>query len=589
MSLDALKDSLRVSHLRCRHNVTDDPARQFDLCILILCIVCKPAHSRRLDGIVQVHQHIQPLGAFHAHCTIHTRLLRCSFPQCLCTVAGAVHSAVVVDHAFVLLCRVAVPHAFGLPQGHAVPARFGHCFTPAAVCFHQFCLCLSASVHGIFQLVQFRVFVPQLTVAVNCPVQNFSCQRFGQRIGFFHVRTVGFQVVHQYLGLPRKLGPVRLAAVRLCPAAGQSFNGRPAHLHTPCQPKELTQGVQCCSLVRNGAACHLLVVPFCIPVGLLCQLIAELCKVAFLCQFTGLVIFPDLPHYAVSIHTSAVFLAGCHPTVCCGDVQCELPFLAAQLLHHSPDLFQLLRGGCCVCREIHSRCFSHHAHIAVQQKFVQRFRSIFHLCRTEHAHDFPVIGISGSVILGKVQHLAVRQNVPGSSEVLCRAKPFFCQYAAVFCLSAVGFGLGIIYRLFYFAFSCVLLLHPGTGPFDPAVQHSALVFQLRHTGIVVFALCKIILVFFAVPVGFCFCRKNPQCLLLRLDLFHGVASQPGTAFFLQLPPLLVQLLLFVAQLRQLVCLAQLIPYVFLQRPVISLVFSGFLCYTLVRDLRPVVP
>ena len=143
----------------------------------------------------------------------------------------------------------------------------------------------------------------------------------------------------------------------------------------------------------------------------------------------------------------------------------------------------------------------------------------------------------------------------------------------------MGFGLGIIYRLFCFAFFCVLLLHPGTGLFDPAVQHSALVFQLRHTGIVVFALCKIILVFFAVPVGFCFCRKNPQCLLLRLDLFHGVTSQPGTAFFLQLPPLLVQPLLFVAQLPQLVCLAQLIPYVFLQRPVISLVFGGFLCYT----------
>ena len=522
--LDPLENGLRIGHLRRVQDVSDHPACQLHLHVLIFRIVRKPAHCHRLDGIVQVHQYTQPLRAFHAPGTIHARLLCGGFPQRLCTVTDTTHRPVIVDHAFILFRRVSILHAVRLPQAHAVLSRLGYSFTPAAVGLHQLCLCLPRLVHGVFQLVQFRVFVPQFAIAVGRPVQHLARQRLGQRFRLVHVRTVGFQVLHQYLSLPRKFRPVHLAAVCLCPAACQPFNGRPAHLHAPCQPKELAQGVQRCSLVRNGAAGRLLIIPFCIPVGLLCQLIAELCKVAFLYQFTGLVIFPDLPHYAVSIHTSAVFLAGCHPTVCCGDVQCELPFLAAQLLHHSPDLFQLLRGGCCVCREIHSRCFSHHAHIAVQQKFVQRFRSIFHLCRTEHAHDLPVIGISGLVILGKVQHLAVRQNVPGSSEVLCRAKPFFCQYAAVFCLSAVGFGLGIIYRLFCFAFFCVLLLHPGTGLFDPAVQHSALVFQLRHTGIVVFALCKIILVFFAVPVGFCFCRKNPQCLLFCLDLFHGVAS-----------------------------------------------------------------
>ena len=430
--------------------------------------------------------------------------------------------------------------------------------------------------------MQLRVLVPQFAVAVGRPVQNFARQRFAQRLALFHVRAIGLQVLHQHFGLSGKLCPVHLAAVGLCPAAGQPFNVALAHLHAPCQPKELAQRVQRCRLVRNGPARRLLVVLLCVPAGLLRQLIVELRKAAFLCQLSGPVIVPDFPHYAVGVHAAAVLLAGCHPAVRGGDVQRELPARAAQFLRHSPDLFQLLRSGCHVCRKVDARPFRHHAHVAVQQKFIQRFGAGLHFCRAEHVHDCPVVGVPGAVILGKVQHLAIRQDVPCPVEVLGRAELLLCQRTAVFCLAAVGFSLCIIRRLFCFAFCRSLLLHPGTGRFDPVVQRGALVIQLRHPGIVVLALCKVALVFFAVPVGFRFCRKDAQCFLLRFDCLHCIAFQPGTAFFLQGPPLLVQLLLFIAQLRQLVCLAQLIPHIFLQRPVISLVFGGFLCYTCVR-------
>ena len=276
MLLDALKDGLRVGHLRRVQNIPDDPARQLHLGVLILGVVCKPALRRRLDGVVQVHQHAQPFGAFHAHCTVHSGLLRRCLPQRLRAVAGAAHGPVVVDHAVILLHGVAVPHAFGLPQAHAVLPGFSHRCAPTAVCLHQFCLCLSRLVHGVFQLVQFRVLVPQFAVAVGRPVQNFACQRFCQRLALLHVRAVRLQVLHQHFGLPCKLCPVHPAAVGLCPAAGQPFNVALAHLHAPCQPKELAQRVQRCRLVRNGAACHLLVIPFCIPVGLLCQLEAHI-------------------------------------------------------------------------------------------------------------------------------------------------------------------------------------------------------------------------------------------------------------------------------------------------------------------------
>ena len=276
MLLDPLENGLRIGHPRRVQDVSDHPACQLHLRVLIFRIVCKPAHSRRLDGIVQVHQYTQPLGAFHAPGTIHARLLCGGFPQRLCTVTDTTHRPVIVDHAFILFRRVSILHAVRLPQAHAVLSRLGYSFTPAAVGLHQLCLCLPRLVHGVFQLVQFRVFVPQFAVAVGRPVQHFARQRLGQRFRLVHIRTVGFQVLHQYLSLPRKFRPVHLAAVGLCPAACQPFNGRPAHLHAPCQPKELAQGVQRCSLVRNGAAGRLLVIPFCIPVGLLCQLEAHI-------------------------------------------------------------------------------------------------------------------------------------------------------------------------------------------------------------------------------------------------------------------------------------------------------------------------
>ena len=267
--LDALKNSLGIGQLGQLHDVPDDPARQLHAGILILGLIRKAAHGLRLDGVVQVHQHVQPLGALEALTARHTGLLCGLLPQRLGSVGHAAHGAVIVHKALILLRRVAVPHAFGLPQGHAVAPCLGHRLAPAAVPLHKLGLRLSIPVHGVLQLVQLRVLVPQFAVPVGCPVLDLPRQRLGQRFGLVHVRAVGFQVVHQHFGLLRQLRPVGLAAVGFQPAPGQLVHRAPAHVHAPCQPKKLAQGVQRRRLLRDHPACLLLLVSLRVPVCLL--------------------------------------------------------------------------------------------------------------------------------------------------------------------------------------------------------------------------------------------------------------------------------------------------------------------------------
>ena len=531
---------------------------------------------------MQIHQHVQPLGALHAHDTLHTGLLGRRFPQRPRTVLDAAHGPGVVHNALVLLRRVSVPHAVGLPQGHTVAAGLGHRRAPVAVPLHQLRLGLAGLVHGVLQPVQLRVFVPQLTVAVGRPVQHLARQRLGQRLGLCHVRAVRFQVVHQHPGLVGQLCPVGPAGVGFRPPRRQPVQAVLAHLHASRHPKELAQGVQCRRRVRNIPARLPLVVLLCLPAGLLRQLETELCKAAFLRQLSGLVILPDLPHHLVRIHTPAVFLAGGNPAVCCGDVQRELPALAAQLLGHFPDLFQLLRRGGRVRRNVHARCLGHHTHIAVQQKLIQRFRAVLHFRRAEHLQNFPVVGVPAAVILGKVQHLAVRQNVPCPPELFRHAELFLCQHPPVLCVAAVLFGLGIIGTLCVLGLGVLPLLQTLIGCFHLLRQGTVPLFQRGQSAVVLLALCKVVLVFCAVPVGLALCRKNAQRLFLCLDLLHFGTVQPRTAFFLQGTALLGQLLLFGAQLCQLILLRQLIAHIFLHSCIVFLAFDRGLCYSSVR-------
>ena len=344
VSLDAFKNSFGVRHFRHVQDITDHLACQLHPGILVFGVVRKLALCHRSDGVVQVHQHIQPFRAFHAGTACHAGLSGSRLPQSPGAVPCPICGPCVVHIAFVQLRRVSIPHAVGLSQGYTMLPCLGHRCTPAAVCLHQFRFRTAVFVHGVRQFVQFRVFVPKFTAALHRTVQHLACQRFGQCLCFFHVRAVCRQVLRQHFCFPGQLCPVHSAAVGLRPAACQPLNGRPAHLHATGQAKELAQSVQRRSLVRNGVAGLPLGVPLCIPVRLFCQLVAEPRKVAFLCQLAGTVIISYFPHYAVSIYPPAVFLACSHPAVRCRDIQRELSACAAKVLRHPPDLFQLLRG-----------------------------------------------------------------------------------------------------------------------------------------------------------------------------------------------------------------------------------------------------
>ena len=534
---------------------------------------------------MQVHQHVQPFGAFHAQCPRHTGLLRRCLPQRPCAVAHTARRPGVIDDAFILFRRVSVPHAVGLPQRHAVASCLCHCLAPAAVPLHKLVLRLSGLVHGVFQLVQLRVLVPQLRIAVGRPVLDLARQRFGQRFGLVHVRSVGLQVVHQHFGLLRQLRPVGLAAVGLQPAPGQLVHRAAAHIHAPCQPKELAQRVQRRRLLRDHPACLLLLVPLRVPLRLLGQLITELCKFAFLCQLPGPVIFPDLAHHFVRVHTPAVRFACRHTSVRCGNVQNELPAFPAQFVHHLPDLFHLLCGRFRVCRKVDARSLCHHAHVSVQQKLVQRFRAGLYFCRAEHFPDRPMVRVPCPLTLRKVQHLAVRQNVPCLFKVLGHAEPLFCQLPAVLCFPAVFFRFRIIGQLPVVRLCVRPCLQPFSCFSHPVAQCRTLFFQLCQTAVVVLALCNVTLVFLALAVRLCFCRKIPQRFLLRFNSFHFCAFQPCRALFLQRFLLFAQRLLLGAQLFHLVRFCDLHPHIFLYRCVI-------LCYSSIRryflDIRKVV-
>ena len=582
MPLDALKNGLCVRQLRQLHDIPDDPARQLHAGVLVLGLVRKAAHGLRLDGVVQVHQHVQPLGALEAQTARHTGLLCGLLPQRLGSIGHAAHGAVIVHKALILLRRVAVPHAFRLPQGHAVAPCLGHRLAPASVPLHKLGLRLPALVHGVLQLVQLRVLVPQFAVAVHCPVLDLPCQRLGQRFGLVHVRAVRLQVVHQHFGLLRQLCPVRLAAVGLQPAPGQLVHRAPAHVHALCQPKKLAQCVQRRRLLRDHPAGLLLLVPLRVPARLFCQLVAESCQLAFLCQLPGPVIVPDFPHHFVCVHAPAVFLACRHAPVCCRKIQRELPALTAQLFHHVPDLFQLLCSRFRVCRKVNARCFCHHAHIAVQQKLVQCFRAGLYFRRAEHLQNFPVVGVPATVILGKVQHLAVRQNVPCPPEFFRHAELLLRQHPPVLRIAAVRFGSGIVGVLCILGLGVLPLLQTLIGCFHLLRQGAVPLFQRGQAAVVLLALCKVVLVFCAVPVGLALCGKNAQRLFLCLDPLHFGTVQPCTAFFLQGTALLGQLLLFGAQLCQLILLRQLIAHIFLHSCIVFLAFGRGLCYSSVR-------
>ena len=152
-----------------------------------------------------------------------------------------------------------------------MPPCLGHRLAPAAVPAHQLRLRRAGLVHRVLQLVQLRVFVPQLAVAVGRPVQHLARQRFRQRLRLAHVRALSLQVLHQHLRLVCQLRPISPAAVGAGPPHRQPLHAVPAYLHTPGQSKELSQRVQCRCLVRNGSAGLPLVAALCLPVCLLRQ------------------------------------------------------------------------------------------------------------------------------------------------------------------------------------------------------------------------------------------------------------------------------------------------------------------------------
>ena len=112
---DALEDCLRIGHLLVAHDVADHPARQLHLGVLVFGSVCKPAHHPRLDGVVYVHQHVEPLRALHAGCACHACLLCRRAEEGRSALLHAAHGPGVVHDGLVLLRRVAVPVSLCLP------------------------------------------------------------------------------------------------------------------------------------------------------------------------------------------------------------------------------------------------------------------------------------------------------------------------------------------------------------------------------------------------------------------------------------------------------------------------------------------
>ena len=260
-ALEPVKDGLCIGHLRHVQDITQHPVGQLHFGILVLGSICKAAHHPGLDGIVHVHQHIQPLGALHAGRAVHACRLGRAPEQGRCPFLGAAHGPGVVDDGFIHFRRVAVPHTLCLPQLHAVLPGLRHRFTPRPVPFHQLRLGLAVLVHRVAQVVVFRVLVPQLGVPVGGPAQYFIRNGLRQRAGLAHAGPVRRHVLHQRPGLSGNLRPVGPAAVGLCPPHRQPVNGILADPHTVGHTHHLGQRFHRRAVVRNG--------PACLPLGVL--------------------------------------------------------------------------------------------------------------------------------------------------------------------------------------------------------------------------------------------------------------------------------------------------------------------------------
>ena len=260
-ALEPIKDGLCIGHLRHVQDITQHPVGQLHFGILVLGSICKAAHHPGLDGIVHVHQHIQPLGALHAGRAVHACLLGRAPEQGRCPFLGAAHGPGVVDDGFIHFRRVAVPHAFCLPQLHAVLPGLRHRFAPRPVPLHQLRLGRAVLVHRVAQVVVFRVLVPQLGIPVGGPTQNLIRNGLRQRAGLAHAGPVRRHVLHQRPGLSGNLRPVGPAAVGLCPPHRQPVNGILADPHTVGHTHHLGQRLHRRAVVRNG--------PACLPLGVL--------------------------------------------------------------------------------------------------------------------------------------------------------------------------------------------------------------------------------------------------------------------------------------------------------------------------------
>ena len=251
------------------HDVADHPARQLHLGVLVFGHVRKPAHHLGLDGVVYVHQHVEPFRALHAGCARHARFL-CRRAEERCrALLHAAHGPGVVHNGLVLFRRVAVPVSLRLPQLHAVAPGLGYRLCPISVPLHKLRLGFAVLVYRVGQVMQVGVFVPQLRVPVGRLVQHFACQRLGQSLRLGHVRSLRAQILHQRPRLVCQLRPVGPATVGLGPSDGKALESSVREPGVLRQAEELVQGVKGRCLLRQYPACLPLLVLLRLPVGLL--------------------------------------------------------------------------------------------------------------------------------------------------------------------------------------------------------------------------------------------------------------------------------------------------------------------------------
>ena len=251
------------------HDVADHPARQLHLGVLVFGHVRKPAHHLGLDGVVYVHQHVEPFRALHAGCARHARFLCRRAEECRRTLLHAAHGPGVVHDGLVLFRRVAVPVSLRLPQLHAVAPGLGYRLCPISVPLYKLRLGFAVLVYRVGQVMQVGVLVPQLRVPVGGLVQYLARQRLGQSLRLGHVRALRAQILHQRPRLVCQLRPVGPAAVGLRPSDGEALEGSVREPGVLRQAEELVQGVKGRCLLRQYPACLPLLVLLCLPVGLL--------------------------------------------------------------------------------------------------------------------------------------------------------------------------------------------------------------------------------------------------------------------------------------------------------------------------------